>query len=393
MQNRPEIRAKLPLVSVVVISYNHDQYLECCLNAVFEQTYPNIQCIVVDNASTDGSHEIINRFHGRATPDKSFETIMSPVNAHLTKAMFAGFAKAKGSYVAFIDGDDYFLPTCIEAHVQAHLVSRVPVGLTSVDMFQSRDADLVVGTGVTFSRFIMSGAGQKTNFCRMGNLEAFKFSGLSEGWVIKESDLHLVERNVTREWVWSPTSGLCFRREAVEFMFSYEPKILGGTDNYLARGISSLTGSITIDRPLAVYRLHSSNMFTKHPALANFVSFDKGQLAVSDVEVALETIECFKQGASQLAVRLETIDSYIEAIDMLSKVGPGLPRRENTSSYVLGFLIENRDLLVAAFGDAVYHRWRRRYTKVHKDGVSYLFDRLMSYGSGAKAKDTSVTRA
>lgn len=379
MQDQTLVRAKLPLVSVVVISYNHGHYLDTCLNAVFDQTYPYIECIVIDNASTDNSADIIARFHDRATADRTFEPVMSPVNSHLTKAMIAGAAKAKGSYIAFVDGDDYFLPTCIEAHIQAHLVSRVAVGVTSVDMYQSRDDDLVVGTGKTFSKFIMSGAGQATKFCRMENLDAFRSSGLSESCLIRESDLHLVDRSVTREWVWSPTSGLCFRREALELMFGYAPNILGGTDNYLVRGISSLTGSITIDLPLAVYRLHSSNMFTKHPALANLVSFDKGQLAVSDVEVSQEIIECFRRQAVQLAARIEYVDSYIEAIEMVSKVGPGLKHDEFVSCYTLEFIIENRETLVAAFGQDIYDRWKKRYSNYHQDRISFLPQRLIKY--------------
>ena len=270
MQYNDRMRAKLPLVSVVVVSYNHGDYLDCCLASVFDQTYPNIQCIVVDNASTDHSADIINQCHERASADKTLETIMSPINAHLTKAMIAGFAKAKGAYVVFVDGDDYFLPTCIEAHIQAFLVTRVPVGATSVDMFKAGMPIWWSGPERPSRTSSCPALGQKTSFCRMSNLDAFRHSGLSESPVIEERDLHLVDRSMTREWVWSPTSGLCFRREAVELMFGHEPNILGGTDNYLVRGISSLTGSITIDRPLAVYRLHSSNMFTKHPALSNW---------------------------------------------------------------------------------------------------------------------------
>jgi glycosyltransferase involved in cell wall biosynthesis len=375
MQYNQQTRARLPLVTVVVISYNHGKYLEDCLNSVFEQSYPRIQCIVVDNASTDGSHETINQFRERTVPGKTFEAIMSPVNAHLTKAMMAGAAQASGAYIAFIDGDDYFFATCIEAHVQAHLVSRVHVGATSVDMYQSRDADLVIGGGGYFSDFVRSGRGQKTKFCRMENLDVFRFSGLSEGEIIKESDLHLVDRSMTRDWVWSPTSGLCFRREAVELMFSYAPNILGGTDTYLIRGISALTGSITIDRPLAVYRVHGGNMFTKHPALANFVSPDKKLIEASDAEVSAEIIACFKQELFNIAAKLENEDSYIEAIDMISTVGPGLRYGGSPASYALEFLVANRDPLVAAFGEAAYTRWRNRFLR--SDWLAFLWIRFM----------------
>lgn len=377
MHGGSPIPAPLPLVTVVVVSYNHGPYLDTCLNSVFGQTYPNIQCVVVDNASSDNSREIIERYYARAALDRSFETILSPVNSHLTKAMIAGFERAAGAYVIFVDGDDYFMPTCVEAHVQAHLVSRIPVGFTSVDMYQSRGADLVTGTSINFGRFVMSGRGQRAPFCRMRNLEPFHGWGLSDRPVLEEKDLHFVGRSMTRDWVWSPTSGLCFRREPVELMFAYAPNILSHTDNYLARGISSLTGSITIDRPLAVYRLHSTNMFTKHPALSNFLSNDKGEVAVSDVDVSREIVACFKQQAHELAARLENLHVYIEAVDMVSRVGPGLKAPGSRTPYVLQFLRENKALLEAAFGVSMYRRWVRRYTYFHRERVGFVPDRLL----------------
>ena len=55
-------KLELPLVSVVVTCYNHQAFIESCLDSVLAQTYPRIELIVVDNLSTDGSRELIEAF-------------------------------------------------------------------------------------------------------------------------------------------------------------------------------------------------------------------------------------------------------------------------------------------------------------------------------------------
>jgi glycosyltransferase involved in cell wall biosynthesis len=366
MQDQPDMTAKAPLVSVVVVSYNHAKFIECCLRSVMDQSYSNIECIVVDNASTDNSAEVIEAFRQKfdsATEGRSLEIIFSPTNLQLTKGMITGFRRARGAYVAFIDGDDYYLPTCIETHIRAHLVSRIPVGASSVDIYQSRDADLVTGARSSFTRFISSGRGQTKPFCRMDRLESFGLSRLPGGCPLEERDLHWVDRQSGSDWNWSPTVGLLFRREAVELMFAYEPKILTSTDAYLVRGISAMTGSIVIDRPLAVYRQHGSNVFTTHPSLMHFCSHDKVQLAKYETGVAEEIIECFRSQAAQLAARLEWHETFIQAIATVSTIGPGLRAKPPLHSYTLSFLVENRDTLVAAFGAKIYRHWLFKYAR------------------------------
>ena len=59
-----------PLVTVIVPNYNHAPYLELRLNSIFSQTYQNIEVILLDDASTDGSEAVLGKFHQRY-PDKS----------------------------------------------------------------------------------------------------------------------------------------------------------------------------------------------------------------------------------------------------------------------------------------------------------------------------------
>jgi len=60
--NRHMQSSKSLLVSIVIDSYNYDRYLEEAINSALNQTYPNIEVIVVDDGSTDNSREIISRY-------------------------------------------------------------------------------------------------------------------------------------------------------------------------------------------------------------------------------------------------------------------------------------------------------------------------------------------
>jgi len=90
--------------SIVTISYNQAQFLEQAIRSVIEQDYPDVEYIVVDPGSTDGSREIIERYRDRI--DKIiFETDKGPADG-LNK----GFAQATGNIFGFLNSDDYLLP-------------------------------------------------------------------------------------------------------------------------------------------------------------------------------------------------------------------------------------------------------------------------------------------
>ena len=69
--------------------------------------------------------------------------------------------------------------------------------------------------------------------------------------------------------MWAPTSGNCFRRDALQLFLNNEhlAPLRTGTDAYIIRGVNVVTGNVVIDRPLGIYRLHGMNEFSKHPHL------------------------------------------------------------------------------------------------------------------------------
>lgn len=93
-------------ISIIIPVYNIRAYLERCLDSVCAQSYKNLEIIVVDDGSTDGSEKIIDEY---AANDVRIKTIHKE-NGGVTSARLEGVAAATGAYIGFVDGDDYVEP-------------------------------------------------------------------------------------------------------------------------------------------------------------------------------------------------------------------------------------------------------------------------------------------
>ena len=130
----------LPKVSIVTPSFNQAPFLEQTLRSVLEQDYPNLEYIVIDGGSTDGSLEIIHKYADRlaywqSQPDQG-----------QTDAINQGFARASGEILAWLNSDDLLLPGAVSAAVralQAHPEAAMVYG----------DALLINAEGKTIGKF------------------------------------------------------------------------------------------------------------------------------------------------------------------------------------------------------------------------------------------------
>jgi glycosyltransferase involved in cell wall biosynthesis len=98
------------LISVIVPVYNVEKYLKKCLDSILQQTYKELEIIMVDDGSTDSSSEICDNYAKQYT---NFYVIHKK-NAGLGLARNTGLKYVTGKYVTFLDSDDYLTPTCIE---------------------------------------------------------------------------------------------------------------------------------------------------------------------------------------------------------------------------------------------------------------------------------------
>lgn len=102
--------AAFPLISVIIPVYNVEEYLDECVNSVLNQTYSNVEIILVDDGSTDSSGDICDRFQFGF----SNVSVIHQLNAGLSQARTAGYLKATGKYIYFLDSDDYIAPDTFE---------------------------------------------------------------------------------------------------------------------------------------------------------------------------------------------------------------------------------------------------------------------------------------
>ena len=92
-------------LSVIVPNFNNENFIEQCLYSIINQTYQPTEIIVVDDASTDGSKEIISRI---ADEYKIVRPIFLSENQGVSHARNVGLKAAVSDYVTFIDADDYY---------------------------------------------------------------------------------------------------------------------------------------------------------------------------------------------------------------------------------------------------------------------------------------------
>ena len=106
--------ASHPLVSVIVPAYNVAKYIEATLKSLSDQTLVDFEVIVVDDASTDDTVSVIERWH-----DPRLRLLKHAVNEGVAAARNTAFDHARGQYIALLDPDDVAFPQRLERQVQA----------------------------------------------------------------------------------------------------------------------------------------------------------------------------------------------------------------------------------------------------------------------------------
>lgn len=107
-------KSRQPFISVIVPVYLVERYLPECIESIMNQTYQNLEIILIDDGSTDNCGKICDEYARR---DKRIR-VLHTINGGLSAARNFGIAKAKGEYLGFVDGDDW-----IDTNMYALLVS------------------------------------------------------------------------------------------------------------------------------------------------------------------------------------------------------------------------------------------------------------------------------
>ena len=142
-------------ISIVTISYNQRQFLERAIRSVIEQNYDDIEYIIVDAGSTDGSREIIEKYR-----DDIAHIIFEPDDGP-ADGLNKGFAMASGDILGYINADDAYLPNIFQS--------------VSLAFNQYKETDVIYGHG-----YIVNGKGTPVRHLRSDhfNLKRFAYGGV-----------------------------------------------------------------------------------------------------------------------------------------------------------------------------------------------------------------------
>jgi glycosyltransferase involved in cell wall biosynthesis len=214
--------ADAPLISIVVVSYNYERYLRDALRSALGQNYENVEVIVVDDGSTDGSRAIIEEF--RAQVIAIFQA-----NHRETAAVNAGFAASHGEVVIFLDSDDLLRPgaAAAVAKVWRPGLAKAQFGLQIID----RDGN---NSGAIEPQWPTAYSGDK----------------LKRDFA------------ATNTYIWPPSSGNAFSRNFLQQALPLPPAEFPFAPDGILCTLAPLYGEIyTITEPLGCYRVHGNNMW------------------------------------------------------------------------------------------------------------------------------------
>lgn len=151
------------LVSIIVPVYNTEKYLRRCLDSIINQTYKNLEIILVDDGSIDCSREIINEYAKR---DKRIIRIFK-TNGGQSSARNLGLEARTGSYIMFVDSDDW---------IDVNAVSIL------VDLMNSNKADIIIFNYYAIYKNNIKILNDTTGNCRY-NSEEIKRKLLMDYWI------------------------------------------------------------------------------------------------------------------------------------------------------------------------------------------------------------------
>ncbi len=214
-----------PLVSIITPSFQQADWLETCMLSVLNQTYPNIEYIVIDGGSTDGSKEIIERYAHKLSYWHSKK------DTGQANALNIGYQKAKGTFIAFLNADDVLEHWAVETIIRVHEVNP--------------EFGVIYGKCKTID--------QQGNLIAKGQGEQIRFEGL-----VRKGMLPAIFQPACffNSAYLRPDY---FVNEKYEFAFDYE----------LILHLANQKTILFVNRDLASYRVHENSKTAKHTYAAN----------------------------------------------------------------------------------------------------------------------------
>ncbi len=219
--------SELPKVSVIIPLYNRGQFIAQTVQSVLDQTYPNIDLIIVDDGSADNSREVLQQF-----ADK-IKLLEHPgrVNKGQSAAINLGIQSSESKYVAILDSDDLFAPEKIALQVDY--------------LEKNQDVGLVYGNGCAIDE------------------HGKKLYPIYEDGHQENSD---PERILMDCYFLLPNNSLV-RRKVLEKVGGFDEALRSAQDHDMAIRVAEVTKLAYIDKELFYYRRHGDSISVNNATL------------------------------------------------------------------------------------------------------------------------------
>jgi len=141
----------IPKISIIIPTYNVEDYVKECLESVLNQTYPNTEIIVIDDASTDSTPHILNDYNEKVS------LTLNENNQGQGAVRNEGIEKATGDYILFVDSDDWIEPASAEKIVDVFKETTADLVRFNGDSFQDTDYSTASQNQYNFSSILKEG--------------------------------------------------------------------------------------------------------------------------------------------------------------------------------------------------------------------------------------------
>lgn len=210
-----------PLVSIIINNYNYESFVRDAIDSALSQTFNHIEVIVVDDGSTDNSHQAITSYGDRILA-------IFQENGKQAAALNTGLTESRGEIVIFLDSDDYLYPQAVE-----HIVEAWEPGIAKVH----------------YRLEVVDGNNQPRGFFYPPAGRPLPQGDVLDGLIKVGS------------YASTPMSGNAYWREPLSKVFPIPDAYKLTADDYLMISIPFHGRLAGIEKPLGAYRIHDTNQW------------------------------------------------------------------------------------------------------------------------------------
>ncbi|MEO5572126.1 MAG: glycosyltransferase family 2 protein [Bacteroidia bacterium] len=232
-----------PLVSICIPVFNGLKYLEQCLDSAVSQSYKNIEIIIVDDGSTDGSQKIIEQY---ALKDSRIKSIFNSKNSGLTENWNKCIELSSGEWIKFLFQDDYLSIDCVEKMLNA-FEENIPLIVCKrtfilKDAAEDKQHDYYENKVLTFEKLGIT------------DIKKIITSAMISSFACK---------HIGMNFIGEPTS-IMFQKKIVDRTGMFNTDLQQICDLEFALRISANYGLIYINEPLTFFRIHEHSATSKN---------------------------------------------------------------------------------------------------------------------------------